>query len=400
MKKVQLRAAHPAQDLAATQSIQFRQHQHIQRSQVSRRPWVDVQLHPAKVPIREGRKRNARCIQAPAVIVHRRWIDPACSGIAKRILRSDPNVHHRRAAQHPRRHIVEGRGRIRDVRRRPIPTQARVLPDHPPIPALHLHHVQPRHLGDPAFAGDHHRQFSRRHAMHIGRRNLPNETLPLILQRRPLHAQPAHRVRPVEHHKLLPILRRRLHRHRHRADVGVTAAADVLKVKHQHIDRCQHLRCRFPRRSVEGMNGQSGHRIPARADVNPCTDGPIDPVLRRIQRGQRRPQGSLHRHPCHLPTPRHARVIRDQSHPLSTQQVKPTPRQEIDPQHERPTLALSRNLHATAHSRHPPHPFTARKRHPGTRQERPPQNPTPIRMLKIHGRKVEHGVPPSASDPK
>ncbi len=69
----------------------------------------------------------------------------------------------------------------------------------------------------------------------------PHERGVLRLEHVALDQLAADRVRTIEHDEGYIFLSRRLHRQRHRRDVGVVTGADVLDVEQQDLDAGEHL---------------------------------------------------------------------------------------------------------------------------------------------------------------
>ena len=103
----------------------------------------------------------------------------------------------------------------------------------------------------------------------------PTNDVQRFLHRAALDRDAAERIRPVEHDDRDLRPRRRAQRQRHRPDVRVVAAADVLQIDDQHVDALQLHRRR--RQRLERLAVEAGDRN-ARARVAPVVDA--DHVLR------------------------------------------------------------------------------------------------------------------------
>ena len=177
-------------------------------------------------------------------------------------------------------------------------------------------------MGHPASRTGHHGEFSRRHAMHVRDGDLADEGFPLGLQRRSFHAPATEGIGAVEHDELLAAFGGGFHGHDHGTDVGVAAAADVLQVKHEHVDGGEHRRGRFARGTVQRINDETGHAVAPGADVHAGADGAVDAMLRRIQRDEIPTQRALHGGACALPTTRHAGLVGDEADPFALNEIK------------------------------------------------------------------------------
>src|SRR5438105_848442 len=80
-------------------------------------------------------------------------------------------------------------------------------------------------------------------------------------------ANSAERIRPVEHNELDSFFGRGFHAFNHRADVGVTAAADVLEIENEHIDSLQHRGSRLACRAVKRERRETCYWIFSVRDV-------------------------------------------------------------------------------------------------------------------------------------
>jgi hypothetical protein len=142
----------------------------------------------------------------------------------------------------------------------------------------------------------------------------------------------AQRIRPVEHDDRDAGPRRRAQRQRHRPDVGVVAAADVLQIDDQHVDALQlggRRRQRLERLAVQAGDGNS------RARVAPVRDA--DHVLRLAAHTV---LGSEQTHGPHAGGDEaiddvdeiagHARRMTEHPHPPPAQQIQPIADDDVE----------------------------------------------------------------------
>jgi hypothetical protein len=126
------------------------------------------------------------------------------------------------------------------------------------LPALHLDDpvidVQPALLDEPMA------KFAEREAVAHRQRTRADEALPARAQGQALH-RPAGGVRPVEHPDRLAVLGGRFEHVQKRGDEGVDAAAQILQVDQQDVERPHHLAGRSAVLAVEAEHRHAMDRI-------------------------------------------------------------------------------------------------------------------------------------------
>ena len=140
---------------------------------------------------------------------------------------------------------------------------------------MHWHNVELAAALDPTFAIDHQSEFSAGQAVHVRDLKCSDERDPARLDQRAFHAQAAERIRSIQDDELNPIFRRCFHAFSHGADVGVTAAANILQIEDKRIDSAQHCRGRFACRSVERIGDQASQPIASGRYITTSLLGPV-----------------------------------------------------------------------------------------------------------------------------
>ena len=118
--------------------------------------------------------------------------------------------------------------------------------------------------------------------MHDRYRVLPHKRLQRRLEHKTRHIVATNRVRPVQDDKRKACFGCRLHGEPHRRYVCVRANADILNIKHQHIDPAQHFGHRLLGGAVETEHSHAGLRITPATHTGTGFSLTAEAMLRRI----------------------------------------------------------------------------------------------------------------------
>jgi hypothetical protein len=115
----------------------------------------------------------------------------------------------------------------------------------------------------------------------------PDERLERRIEQGALHDLAADRIGTIQNDEGDVLLRSRLHRERHRGDVGPRASAHFRQVVDENVDGVEHGRARTAiLRLIEREDRDAGFRIAVVDDPLARGGGAADPVLGREQRHQ------------------------------------------------------------------------------------------------------------------
>ena len=136
---------------------------------------------------------------------------------------------------------------------------------------------------------------------------------------------------PIEDDELLAVFAARFHRQRHRADVSVAAATDVLEIEEHDVDVGQHGRGRFASAPVKGESGELRQRVPTRPDLLPCRLRAVESVFRHVECGEADLGRTMQDKACSIAAPVEARLIADESHAFAGYRPEPESRRTSIP---------------------------------------------------------------------
>ena len=135
----------------------------------------------------------------------------------------------------------------------------------------------------------------------------------------------------------------RFHAASHGADVGITAATDILEIEYKNIDPAQHRRGRFARRAVQRVRNQSCHGIAPRADITPGFFSAVEPMLWCIERDEITIFSQQHARPHTFGID--SGLVGDQTDAFSSEQRIIVIGENIDAELDRGTRHRSRRQH-------------------------------------------------------
>ena len=175
-----------------------------------------------------------------------------------------------------------------------------------------------------------------------GHRVSPHEAGELRLQDVALHGVPTDGIGSVQDDEGNSRFRRSLLGQRHGPDVGVVAGADVLDVEEEEVHPLQHLRGGLAGTTVQGVHGEARRGVHRALHPLAGFGGTPDAVLRPEEGHQlhlRMLVEEVHRGQHGVADARYdARVVGDEPHPASRQEVQAILDEHLGPHPDRRLL--------------------------------------------------------------
>ena len=217
--------------------------------------------------------------------------------------------------------IADRRLGRRDVRRGRNPRKPGFRPAH--VAAVIFHRYDDELAVDPLRLIQIARQLPGRQAVNVRHRIEPDERLHLLLARTAVHAGRQHRIRHIQHDEQLAGGGRRFHGERHRPDIRVGTAADVLDMADQHVDLRQRLGRRPPAAAgIERIDRQPGRGVAPVADLFPGFGAAADAVFGSEQGNQPETRVGVQQVRRRTKLRIDAGLIRDEPDPPAGQQLR------------------------------------------------------------------------------